>query len=114
MGRRGRKDAPGPGGKLSRVHGSSTPNGNLDILLTVLHASIGSLSLSIIISGAYPVLFAQVFYVMPICLERPRRENRPSFFGRRWPLSSPTIFYDSDVKASPVRMKSPWVLDARE
>ena len=97
VGQRGRKDALGLGGKLSRVRGSSTPNCNVDILLTVLHASIGSLSLSIIISAsAYLVLLPRLFM-----LSRKATSGESSFV--LWTaLSTIVPDYGSDVKASPV------------
>jgi hypothetical protein len=50
-----------PGRKLSRVCGSLTMNSSVEILLNILHASLGSLSLSISISGTYLALLPRFF-----------------------------------------------------
>jgi hypothetical protein len=60
-GQRDRNGVLGPGGKLSRVPKSSTMNGTGEILLNALHASLGSLSLSIIVSGSCHVLLPRFF-----------------------------------------------------
>lgn len=50
------------GGEVSgrKLSGSSTMKGSVEILLNILHHPLGSISLSIIISGTYPALFPRL------------------------------------------------------
>ena len=104
---------------VTNARASSTMNGNgyahskpakkpkpdLEIPRKVLHASIGSFSLFIIVSAAYLVYLAKVFSRYTYTYRKATSRQLFSSFGWPWPLSSPPISYASDSKASLGRTK---------